>query len=155
MSGPVERAGIRRFDQVVPELVTREDLGPADPAAPLSRTAIIGAIFLGVARLIDEVSRHGDRVVNAADVAIAGAEPLVVVGIVVDLERHDPIAEHVGVVDAGGCLLLIGGVGVALQAGVGMAGHVPGVGDARRGGAESAADFSARIGLTPSQRWMR
>ena len=57
------------------------------------------------------------------------AEPLVVVGVVVDLERHDPVADHGGVVDPGRAFLLIGGVGVALQAGVGVAGHVPGVGD--------------------------
>ena len=120
-------------DQVVPELVAGEHLGPADPAAALGGAAVVGAVLLRVARLLDQVPGHGDRVADPADVAVAGAEPLVVVGVVVDLERHDPVADHVGVVDPGRAFLLIGGVGVALQPGVGVAGHVPGVGDPGRG----------------------
>ena len=78
-----------------------EDLGPAEPAAPLGRAAVVGAVLLRVAGLLDEVPGHGDGVADPADVAEAGAEPLVVVGVVVDLERHDPVADHVGVVDPG------------------------------------------------------
>ena len=99
--GPVECHGVRGLDQVVPELVTGEDFGPTEPAASLWGAAVVRAVLAGVAGLLDEVPRHGDRVADPADVAQAGAEPLVVMGVVVDLERHDPVAEHIGVVDAG------------------------------------------------------
>ena len=62
-------------------------------------------------------------------------EPLVIVGEIVDLVGHDPVADEMGVIDPGRGLLLPGGVGVALQLRIGVAGHVPHVGDAGGGGA--------------------
>ena len=127
--GPVEGPGGGGGDQVVPELVAGQGLGPAEPARALGRAAVVGPVLLGVAGLLDEVPGHDDGVAGPADVAERGGEPLVVVGVVVDLEGHDPVADHVGVVNPGRSFLLIGGVGVALELGVGVAGHVPGVGD--------------------------
>ena len=68
-------------------------------------------------------------------------------GIVVDLERHDPIADHVGMIDPGRAFLLVGGVGIALEPGVGVPGHVPGVGDPGRGLGVERRRLSARTGL--------
>ena len=60
----------------------------------------MNVVFLGVAGLLNQVPSHGNRIPNATDMAIAGAKPLVVVGIVVDLERQDPIAKHVRMIHA-------------------------------------------------------
>ena len=109
------------------------DLGPAAPAAPLRRTAVVRPVLGWIARLLDQVARDRDGVVHPPDMAQAGAEPLVVVCVVVDLERHDPVADHVGMIDPGRAFLLIGGVGITFELGVGVAGHVPGVGDTRGG----------------------
>ena len=43
------------------------------------------------------------------------AEPLVVVGVVVDLVRKQAMLHHVGMIDAGRCLLMPGGVLEALD----------------------------------------
>ena len=131
--GPVESAGSGRLDQVVPELVSGQESPPSAPAAPLRRAAVVGPVLLRVARLLDQVARHGDGVANTADVTEAGAKPLVVVRVVVNLERHHPVADHVSMVDAGRAFLLIGGVGISLQPRVGVARHVPGVRDPGRG----------------------
>ena len=116
----------------------------AEPPSP-------ALFFCGIAGLLDEISRHGNRIANAADVAVAGAEPLVVVGVVVDLEGHDAIADHVGMIHPRRSFLLIGGVGVAFQSGVGVSRHVPGVGDARGGlGVEPRRAFGAdRLDAVP------
>ncbi len=133
MLGPVESTGGGRLDQLVPELVAGQDLGPPGPSAALRGTAVVGPVLLRVARLLDQVPRHGDGVANTADMAEARAEPLVIVCVVVNLERHHPVADHVSMVDPGGAFLLIGGVGISLQPGVGVARHMPGVCDPGRG----------------------
>ena len=81
-------------------------------------------------RQLDHVLGQGDGVVHAAEVVEVAREPFVVVGEVVNLIRHHAVAHHVGVVDPGAGFLLPGGVLIALELGIGVAGHVPHVGDA-------------------------
>ena len=47
-----------------------------------------------------------------------------------NFERHKLGAAHGGMIHTGGAFLLEGGIGVAFESGVGVAGHVPGMGDA-------------------------
>ena len=64
--------------------------------------------------------------------------------VVVDLPRQNPIADHVGVIDAGGGFLVPGGVGIALKPRIDVAGHVPHVGDTRAERPQRAADRAPR-----------
>ena len=83
-----------------------------------------------MARQLDHVSGERHGVVGTAKVVEVAREPLVVVGEVVDLVRQHAVAHHVGVIDPGAGLLLPGGVVVALELRVDVAGHVPHVCDA-------------------------
>ena len=44
-AGPVECSGRRRRDQIIPQLVAGQDLGPAAAPAPLGRAAVVGPIL--------------------------------------------------------------------------------------------------------------
>ena len=81
-------------------------------------------------RQIEHVLRQFDRVMNPADRIQIANQPFVVVRVVVNLVGQHAVANHVGMVHAGRGFLLPGGVGVAVQVGEDVAGHVPHVGDA-------------------------
>ena len=50
--------------------------------------------------------------------------------VVMDLVGHYAVMDHVGVVNAGGSFLLPCRVGITVERGICVAGHVPHVGDA-------------------------
>ena len=70
---------------------------------------------------------------HASGVAKVSGEPFVVVGKIMDAVGHHAVAHHVGVVYAGAGFLLPCGVVIAFEARENVAGHVPHVGDTRRG----------------------
>ena len=82
-----------------------------------------------MARQLDHVLGQGDGVVHATEIVEVAREPFVVVSEVVNLVRHHAVAHHVGVVDPGAGFLLPGSVLVTLKFGIGVAGHVPHVGN--------------------------
>ena len=83
-----------------------------------------------MARQLDHVSGERHGIVGTAKVVEVAREPLVVVGEVMNLVRQHTVAHHVGMVHPGAGLLLPGGVVVALELRVNVAGHVPHVRDA-------------------------
>ena len=99
-------------------------------------------------RVGDEASGEGEGVFDAAEFVEVPHEPFLVVGVVMDLIRQDEAVDHVGVIDAGAGLLLPHGIIEAFELRVGVAGHVPHVGDARgclaalRGGGHGAGGFA-------------
>ena len=79
----------------------------------------------------DHVLGQIDRFANATDKDQIANEPFVVVSIVVDLVRHDLIANHMRVIDTCRRFLLPGSVSITMQATVSMTRHVPHVSNAR------------------------
>lgn len=84
----------------------------------------------------EEGLRHFNCGGGVAEVGVVLREPLVVVGVVVDLIGQEIVLLHVRVIDRGGGGLMPGGVVEALCLGINMTGHVPHVGDAGGGGPE-------------------
>ena len=84
-------------------------------------------------RQFDHVFGQGDGLLHPATVKQVRAEPLIVVSEIMNLIRQNPRCLHISVVRAGRCLLLPGGIVVALELAVNVAGHVPHVRNARRG----------------------
>ena len=93
----------------------------------------------------EEGFRHIDAVADLTEVGEVAGEPLVVVGVVVDLVGKEKPLLQVGVIDAGGGLLLPGGVMEALFLGVDVSGHVPHVGDAGGGAAEEGGGVEGLV----------
>jgi len=93
-------------------------------------------VEFGVARVCEEGFCHGNGGGSVSEVGEVAGEPLVVVSVVVDLVRNEEVFRHMGVVDAGGGLLLPSCVGVAVELGVDVAGHMPHMGDGGGGATE-------------------
>ena len=153
--GWLEVNRLRGADDLLPHLVAQQGLEQAHAAVAGAATlAVLGGlarlgqgVVFRVARQLDHVSGERRGVVGTTKVVEVAREPLVVVGEVVDLVRQHAVAHHVGVIDPGAGLLLPGGVVVALELRVDVAGHVPHVRDAGRalpatgGGGEGALCF--------------
>ena len=80
---------------------------------------------------LDQVLGEFQAVAHAPLMAEIANEPLVIVGVVVDLVGHHVVAHHVGMIGARGGLLLPGGVVVTLQLRKRVPRHVPHMRDAR------------------------
>ena len=97
-----------------------------------------------MARQFDHVFGKGDGIPYAAAIKQVRAKPLVVMREIMNLVGQDPRRFHVGVVGARSGFLLPGGVIITLELAVGMAGHVPHVGNAW-GGLAAAGGRVERI----------
>ena len=98
---------------------------------------------------LDHVLCQLDRVINPPNKDQVANQPFVVVSEIANLIRHDTITHHVGVVDAGGSLLLVDRILVPFQSRINMSGHVPHVSNARCRNSASRGGFD-RVGWMPT-----
>ena len=128
-----EFAGLAEFGELFPHFELLEG-GEKSPVAVESASTTLGqGVVFGMTGERNHVAGKGHGLAHPTDGGKVATEPLVVVRVVVNLVRHDAILLHVGVVDASRRFLTAGGVMVALELGINMAGHMPHVSDAGRG----------------------
>lgn len=129
----LERVGIFTGGDFGPHLKLDECLTETFATVGGRSAAFGGGVVFGMAGDIEHVLSEFNGAAGVAEENQIADEPFVVVGVVVNLSGEDAVAEHVGVIDAGGGFLLPDGVGIAVEFGIGMSGHVPHVGNAGRG----------------------
>ena len=127
-----EFAGLAEFGELFPHFELLEG-GEKSPVAVESASTTLGqGVVFGMTGERNHVAGKGHGLAHPTDGGKVATEPLVVVRVVMNLVRHDAIL-FVGVVDASRRFLTAGGVMVALELGINMAGHMPHVSDAGRG----------------------
>ena len=143
----LEIHGVAQGDQLVRLLVLLEHLEQTRSPVRCTSAAFLQRVVLRVPRQLDHVLGQRDGVVDPTDMDEVANQPLVVVREVVNLIGHDPVAHHLGMIDAGGSLLLPGGIGVSMQARENMPRHVPHVRDARGRLTQQGGGLQGPLGL--------
>ena len=136
-----------RGAQFLPELPFLQGLEQAAATVRGRRTGLVEGVVLGMARVGNQAAGERDGIGGAAELVVVAHQPLLVVGVVVDLIGQDKLAAHVGVIDPGAGLLLPDGIIEAFHLRVGVAGHVPHVGDGRRRLAAEGGGLQRTLGL--------
>ena len=143
----LEIGGIGEAERFVPQLKALEDLEDAATTVLCAASTLANSVQPGMARIGEEAPGHSEGIVGPAQVHPVTAEPLVVMGVVVNLIGENAAGDHIVVISAGGGLLREGGVVPALELGVDVSRHVPHMGDPGSGVTELGGRIEGDFGL--------